>query len=425
MLALFNSCCQTRFIEFNGVYVHLEYQTIVSSSRPFKIPVSTPSVGAGIKPFDSSLVYTQIHSTPPLSETPLFRRAERFALQSAAASFLPGERVSSCLRKPVGDHVSIKHNVERESFGYRNLETCGSVWMCPVCAAKISEKRRAELVTGISRWKERGGAVALLTFTVRHSKRDSYAKTLGGLSTAFGKLLNRKAGKRTFSMLGVAGRIRSLETTYGENGWHPHFHILLFLKEEVKPGILHLVESSLLEQWQSACISSGLNLPNSHGCTLKDGSYAAKYVSKWGLENEMTKGHTKKSKTGYSPFDLLRVSLGTYEGQAESLLAGSEKSLFKEYAFSMKSKRQLVWSDGLRDLLGLQKEKTDKELVDEVEPQEILFAKIPLAMWKIILKTETRAEVLESCRAGIDSFFRCCQKIFSHYEREKNETNPF
>jgi hypothetical protein len=290
--------------------------------------------------------------------------------------------------------------------------------MCPVCQAKISEKRRIELCGGVSTWKERGGAVVLLTLTVQHHKRDTYEKTLNGLSGAYGKMLNRKTGKKALEIMGVSGRIRALESTYGENGWHPHYHVLLFLKRPLSSEMLSHFEIVISDLWRSACLSSGLNLTNKHGCTLKDGTYAAQYVSKWGIESEITKGHIKKSKENYGPNDLLRFHLGTYTGSAAPLQPGQAKALFKEYAFTMKGKRQLVWSDGLRDLLGLRQEKTDQELVDEIEAQEILFVKIPNIMWKAILRADRRAEVLESCRGGLDNFFSYCKTIWLTHKEE-------
>jgi hypothetical protein len=131
----------------------------------------------------------------------------------------------------------------------------------------------------------------------------------------------------------------------------------------------------------------------------------------------MTKGHIKKSKSGYSPFDLARFDLGIYGGAAKPLSPGEAKILFKEYAYCMKGKRQLVWSDGLRSLLGLSVEKSDQELVDEIEEQEILFVSIPLEMWKIILKADRRGEVLESCKLGLDNFFSYCKFLFERSQR--------
>lgn len=385
--------------------------------RPARIVQAETQALAAVAP---PLVYTQNHASPLPSETPLFRRIERFSLQTVSASIMRNERVCKCLRNPVGNQVDIKHNKLKDSYGYRNLETCASVWMCPVCAAKISEKRRVELAEGVSRWNDQGGSVLLLTLTVQHHKRDSYRKSLDGLCNAYRKMLNRVAGKNTMTLLGVAGRIRALEVTYGANGWHPHFHVLLFVKSPFEKNMLAMIEESLLDQWKSVCNSVGLNTPNTHGCSLRDGSYASQYASKWGLESEVTKGHTKKSKTGYGPFDLLRHVLGTYQGEADPLAPGQDRILFKEYSYGMKGKRQLVWSDGLRDLLGCRPEKSDQELVDEVDEQEILFASIPLEMWKVILKAEKRAEVLESCRLGLDHFYLTCKKLW--LEREQVQT---
>lgn len=364
-------------------------------------------------------IYAKSCNPPPLpspTDNALFRRIERFSLQSAARLNLPDERVCTCLRNPVGQNVQIKHNTAKDSYGYRGLETCGSVWMCPVCAAKISEKRKVELSEGISRWIDQGGSVIMATFTVQHFKTDSFNKTITGLQTAYRKLLNRKSGQAIVAEMGVIGRIKALETTYGENGWHPHFHVLMFLKNAHID--LEAYQIRLLECWRSVCLSSGLNKPNDHGLQLHDGTYAATYVSKWGLESEMTKGHMKTSRDGYSPFDLLRAQVGTYSGTAKPLAPGEYKNLFRDYAYNMKGKRQLVWSDGLRDLLGLRQEKSDQELVDEVEEQEVLFVNIPLAMWKVILKAEKRAEVLESCKLGLANFETYCCEIWLRYSDE-------
>lgn len=349
-------------------------------------------------------------SPPSDRETPVYRRLERFALQSQIASYLPDQRVKSCLRKPVGDHVDIKHNLAKDSYGYRNLETCASVWMCPVCAAKISEKRRVELTTGISNWHDQGGKVVMMTITVQHNHRTAFKKTLAELQTAYRSFLMSVPVKREMDSIGVVGRIRALETTYGENGWHPHFHVLLFVKSDD----IHLEQSqtTLLDQWKRTCKRKGMSAPNEHGLKLHDGAYASAYVSKWGLESEMTKGHIKKSRTGYSPFDLARYDLGIYQGDAVPLAPGQAKQLFKEYAYCMKGKRQLVWSDGLRDRLGLKVELTDQQLVDQIEDQEILFVQIPLEMWKIILKAEKRGEVLESCKLGLENFYSYCKKVW-------------
>src|SRR5690606_3133154 len=108
--------------------------------------------------------------------------------------------------------------------------------------------------------------------------------------------------------MGVKHKIRSFELTYGRNGWHPHFHILMFTDRFYQESG-HT--DTLTQLWIKSCIRAGLAAPSmEHGLDLRDGTYAEKYVSKWGLEQEMTKGHIKQGRNGsFTPFDLLQYSM--------------------------------------------------------------------------------------------------------------------
>jgi hypothetical protein len=160
---------------------------------------------------------------------------------------------------------------------------------------------------------------------------------------------------------------------------------------------METVQTSILDQWKRACVTAGLPEPNEHGVSLDDGSKAASYASKWGLEHEMTKGHVKKGRQdGKTPFDLLRWQL---EGKDEK-----PAKLFREYAKCFKGKRQLVWSQGLRNLLNLVSEKSDEEIAENIEEEAILFAQLAPEVWKVILKKEQRAQVLTVCKQGIEVF---------------------
>jgi hypothetical protein len=79
--------------------------------------------------------------------------------------------------------------------------------------------------------------------------------------------------------------------------------------------------------------------------------------------------------------------------------------LFKEYAQEFKGKRQLVWSDGLRDLFDLGREETDEEIAVRQDETAVKFASIPLGVWKVILKQKKRGQVLEVCAKGQDALY--------------------
>ena len=122
-----------------------------------------------------------------------------------------------------------------------------------------------------------------------------------------------------------------------------------------------------------------------HGVDVRNGTYAAEYVSKWGLEEEVTKGHLKKGLNGsLTPFDLLR-------GASTN---NHFKTLFKQFADVFKGKQQLVWSKGLKDLLGI-KQVTDEELIEETEKTSVEVSELGDMIWQLVLKYEKRAHVLE------------------------------
>ena len=83
----------------------------------------------------------------------------------------------------------------------------------------------------------------------------------------------------------------------GENGWHPHNHILLFTQHAVHGFASY--RDQLARIWMDSCIKAGLRSPSmKHGLDIQDGSQADRYVAKWGLPEEMSKGHMKKGKNG-------------------------------------------------------------------------------------------------------------------------------
>lgn len=362
-------------------------------------------------------ILTKSCNPPPPPEPPVdgAARLKRWSRQSAARSIVKG-RLNVCCRTALPDKKSVDvWESKKHTFSYGGLIVCGSVWVCPVCATKITEKRRHELAQALTTTKAQGGSALLLTLTVPHYGHHRVKNTLDGLTDAYRRFTNRKPFKRAAELLGVFGRVKTTEVTYGPNGWHPHLHVLLFTSAPVTPGTLRLVKSDLLDQWKSACVAAGLPEPNKHGLSLDDGSKAAQYVSKWGIENEMTKGHLKTARTNdhLSPFGLLdlHVDRSSAASDFQREIAPLAGFLFHEYARAFKGKRQLVWSDGLRSRLGLDQEKTDEELAASHDQDADLFAQIPLEMWTVILQANKRGEVLEVCRQGKEAFMLYCKEL--------------
>jgi len=341
-------------------------------------------------------------------------RSERYAMQSVARKALPDERVSKCLRMVNNNHqIEVwKHRKTNRAF-YGGLTVCGSVWHCPVCASKISERRRLELQQAFNLYKAEKGNIAFLTQTFSHNKFDNLRDILDKFTQASRYFKSGKGYQIIKNTMGIEGSIRGLEVTYSDlNGFHPHSHEVIFYKNDCE---LELMKKKLWLRWEKACKKFGLTASEEYGLTLQAGDDANDYLTKfgkgnWTLEQEMTKAHIKKGKNEKSltPFDFLKWYLMTEDNKY--------LMLFKEYAATFKGKQQLNWSRGLKARFAIG-EKTDDELSKEKLEEADLLGLLTYDEWKVILKKDTRSQLLDA----IEKFgFELAVKLFVGKEKESS-----
>ena len=357
---------------------------------------SSPSITEVINPETGEIYQFIDEQNKPLKEqpkSPAELRLDKWALHTAVQRLLRHKRVNACcrLRATSAADVIVFRNSSLKSAHYGNLQTCASVWDDPVCAAKISEKRRCEVRKSMDRWEAESGQVLLLSLTHAHSLSDVLKDLLKGEQAAMASMVRDRGFRELMAEMGCIGRIRAWEVTHGVNGFHPHFHILFFACPNLD---ITALEDRFYDLWLKACFKAGLPLPDrQHGVDLQDGSEAHGYVSKggWGMEHEITKGHLKKSYKGRSPMEL--VSSWLYDDDKQ---AGA---LFIEYSKAFHGMRQLVWSNGLKKRLGIE-DKTDQDLANEQDQDAEIFCRIEFDDWKRIIKYQMRGEVLELARIG-------------------------
>lgn len=330
---------------------------------------------------------------------------KRFMGQASARSLLPAEKVSKCLRLPVpgSSSVDLLHAPLVQKAHYRNLMVCSSVWHCPVCAAKITERRRVELQAGLDVWRDTWeGQTLLMTFTVQHSQAETCSFVLEGLLNAHSAFWSGAPAIRFRSRYGIVGKIRSLEVTYGQNGWHAHIHVLLFIKAD---NLLFLgdMRAAAAERWRSVLARYDRFASVAHGLDIRGADdLAGDYLAKMGLApasadgwtsaHELAKSHVKSGRLGsLTPNDLLL---------AYAYGDGAAGRLWQEYATAFKGKRQLVWSDGLRILLRSEPEKSDEEIAAEQEQIAVVLAQLELEQWRMVVGNDIRAELLEVAAPG-------------------------
>lgn len=333
-------------------------------------------------------IYTKFHATQCLKGFQTVRLI-RYALLEAVQKLLPNERVKSCLRCRIDKtkNVSVKYNPATKKAHYGNLQRCGSVWCCPNCSPKITEQRKNEVKQAVERHK---GGLYMLTLTIPHYMGDNLELLLLGFRGALKRFFSgtRKA-KAIWADMGKIGHIKALEVTYGQNGWHPHYHILIFTDKNLP---YDYDTAPLVELWQNSCRLAKLPIPNAkYGLDFRKGEYS-EYVTKWGwnIESEMTKGHLKKGRGGnMTAWDLLKYyafGLGVDDFDRYG-------KLFQEFARCFKGSQQLHWSRGLKALFGIG-EKTDEQIADETQQNAEDIYDLNRHFWGLICKYRRKADFL-------------------------------
>jgi hypothetical protein len=271
------------------------------------------------------------------------------------------ERVRKCGRVPVtdGGQVTIKDN--GGVAHYAGLATCGSIWACPPCSAKIRNHRASEISTGAANWDRAGNSVYLLTLTMPHDFGMPLAKLIPVIADSFRAVISGRAWVKLRDRVGVAGTIRSMEVTHGANGWHPHLHVLVFLDGDPDAEKLADLAVYVRRVWARQITACGFRVPNAHGVDIqrcRSAAEAGLYISKTqdgrSTGNELARGDLKSGRNGgRTPFEILDDFRWT--GDLEDL------ALWHEYERATRGRQAIAWSKHLREKLQLVAE----ELTDE------------------------------------------------------------
>ena len=283
----------------------------------------------------------------------------------------------------------------------QQIQTCESPWSCPVCAHVIKRNRAEQLKAAAKAMRARGGAVVMLTLTIRHNGWDDLLAMRTGIADAWTSFVNGQPWKRFCARAGVLGYARALEVTRSTrgHGWHPHLHVLLFLEDEWSEADRFEHWDWMADRWCGnpskppegpqglGCVARQSTLGEAHrpsrehGVRLSDG--AAEYLSKLGLEvaGAMTKRGTDG---GIQPWELLLAGV-------EDMAA---RKLWREYSEAMYGARQLTWSRAIRTELGV-------DLEDDATEHGELAGCVPGKVWDAAKRERSDGKLRTAAGAGL------------------------
>lgn len=329
-------------------------------------------------------------------------KRRRHALRRTAGRALgKSSRVAKCGQQAIGGFVSLHHSDGHAHYGA--VETCGSVWNCPVCSAKISEGRKQEIDAVLKAHGAAGGMAFMATLTIPHFRFDRCESLRKGVSAAWRKVKNGRPWQRARESHGWLGDIRALEITHGGNGWHPHLHVLILFKPGTPKNTAYSFGGWIFDAWASAVSRLGMGQCSENAYTYtvastEDG--AGEYIAKWGASLELTKAQIKCARSGgRTPWQILGDLSGTRKP--------ADFALFREYAKAFKGARQLTWSVGLREHYAVEPEQADEALSEEPGTAETHTATLTRPLFKLIVAKGVTAHVLTAQEtAGVGGVLR-------------------
>lgn len=323
------------------------------------------------------------------------------AAKKAEPSKFPGDVYRTCDCRWVNHgEAGIAVTPKFAAAHYVGLATCGSVWACPICGARIQERRRPEIQAAID-WANREAlAVVMVTFTFPHRSWQSLDDLVMMQRDAFRRMRSSGQWTKLCKRMGYKGLIRALEITHGVNGWHPHTHELWFL-EDVPEGFREL----LSKRWLKSCADAGLiDLSDQkqvdafmkHAVDVRQDVTCGEYLAKlddsrrWGFAEEMSKATSKAGRAkGVHPHHFL------------ARRAEGDEALYVEYVTVTKNRRcrQLYWSPGLKNTVGIN-DLTDEELAEESQEAAEILGMFSSDDLKVIKGNDALAEALDAAEEG-------------------------
>lgn len=374
--------------------------------------------------------------------------ARKSALQ-AVDNRLEAHRVALCGFATATGVSSVGVRVAEGVAGFAGLQSCGSVWACPVCAAKIAARRAEELGEVLSWARREGHTLAMVTMTVSHKRQDSLkdvwdAVASGWSSVTSGGVWNNAETQQEYTTrlqkwntagnaheeakrlgqrapraprgwhqrkhpeikrgdkaeYGVLGWARAVEVTRGANGWHVHVHAVLVLEgRQQAHERAYAVGRSMHIRWDKGIAKKGFTSSKKHGLRVDVSEGAeqrlADYLTKAGEPEKAVRNSVEKAGRALAREATLgqhkiakRGGRTPFQVLADLQLGDAEDwAAWVEWLRDSKGRRQLTWSAELRELAGLIGEESDEEIAAEVVGIEAdTILILPIESWHELRK---------------------------------------
>lgn len=269
---------------------------------------------------------------------------------------------------------------------------CNNPWFCPHCSTVQMSKHASRIATAIDALKQQNQLAFMLTLTVPHNRGmrcDEITKILFNTWHEFIRRGNhaqktrsqkkRDGSNKTYTtqnpftqfctQLQCKHRVRVIEYTYGQNGWHPHMHCLFWVPKEnlqmslaweyeLRQHWLEIAEKQtvkVLSERRNADKQDIINSTRSYfarnneifnqrrvSVHISDNNgkvipqESSQYICGWGADKELT-GNSHKTATFEGHMTPYQILVKAYESTDEERKKWLD--LYMEYAITTKERQ--------------------------------------------------------------------------------------
>lgn len=378
-------------------FVESEVVEAIGQSRPQPLRPGPSVPSSSSEPGSLVTIANNFSASAERREKGRKRRSERFELRRNLWEVTSLRRVRCCgrVRQKGVDRIRFDRVLLPDgeyTSSVSGLQTCGSVWCCPVCAAKIRAERAAEIDRACIAHLEAGGGLEMGVLTFPHDFGDALNAMWEVLSVAFSRVIGGRGWRQDKERFGIVGFIRVSEGTHGKNGWHPHAHYLLFTECPLLQEERLALQKRLFERFKRCVVDRGYRTPFETYNQLQPvrlPSEVADYLCKAGLVetdagtrragNELARFDLKEGREkGRTPFQILKSFFETGDL--------SELELWREWERGSKGKQSISWSKGLKARLEVSERKDEDIAAEEVEGVHVEQVFLSDAEWRLVCR---------------------------------------
>lgn len=270
---------------------------------------------------------------------------------------------------------------------------CKSGHSCPVCTPVKREAEAQTLKSVVATWRKKGGSTLLLTLTIRHQRDHLLNDQLTLLDAAWKKFVQGSAWRRIVRRLNLTTHVHVIDPPHGRAGWHPHFHVLLFVpatdpgnrsaraaretRRIIREAWAGALERAMNKLQVPARARAGIRPSRERAVSLKPHVGTGEYMVKAIDWRTIVRSSGRATGRSRSPFEIMA---GAARGSRR------DQRLWREFTKAMLGRQIVIGLDKAKRAVGSSAPRRERSR-PSAKPKATVVAELPAAVHNEVART--------------------------------------